>query len=315
MAPLNTPPAFTMRQLSTFVAVAETGTISGAAERLFVSQSAVSLAITELEKALRSQLCVRRRAHGVQLTPTGEAALVRARAILHQSFELESDITGTRGELTGRISVGCYPTIGPTILPMLLYEFTTDHPGVSMEFHEQTLDQLVRGLQRGELDTVIVYDLDLPEEWHTAVLTRRSPTILLPADHPRAHSSEPLDLTAMASEPMVLLDTSPSSNHAMQMCGRAGFTPRISYRTSNFETVRALVGRGLGWTLMLQQPRTWVTYEGFEVVSRRIDAPVLDPVSLVIAWQQEAMLSRVAREFIRFATTRTQEHEDGELRK
>ncbi|WP_019808700.1 LysR family transcriptional regulator [Saccharomonospora halophila] len=314
MAPHNTPPAFTMRQLSAFVAVAETGTISGAAERLFISQSAVSMAITELEKALRAQLCVRRRAHGVQLTPTGEAALARARAILHQSAELESELGGVRGELTGPISLGCYPTVGPTVLPMLLSEFTTRHPGVSVEFHERTLDQLQRGLERGELDTVIAYDLDLPERWRTAVLTERRPTVLLPGAHPLAHSDEPLDLTALAAESMVLLDTSPSSNHAMRMCGRAGFTPRISYRTSNFETVRALVGRGLGWTLMLQRPRTAITYEGMEVVSREVATPALDPVALVIAWQQDAMLSRVAREFIRFAAARTDEYEAHELR-
>lgn len=67
-----------MRQLAAFVAVAETGTISAAAERLHLSPSALSAALTELERALKVQLCVRRRSFGIQLTRTGEAVLVRA---------------------------------------------------------------------------------------------------------------------------------------------------------------------------------------------------------------------------------------------
>ncbi|RZK84403.1 MAG: LysR family transcriptional regulator, partial [Rhodococcus sp. (in: high G+C Gram-positive bacteria)] len=83
-------PVYTMRQLAAFVAVAETGTISGAAERMHLSQSALSAAVTDLEKALKAQLCVRRRARGVQLTPTGEAVLSRARALLQQAGELQA---------------------------------------------------------------------------------------------------------------------------------------------------------------------------------------------------------------------------------
>ncbi|GGJ60308.1 helix-turn-helix domain-containing protein [Streptomyces brasiliensis] len=77
-------PSFSLRQLHVFVAIAETGAISRAAERLLVSQSSVSLALTELERTLRTTLCVRRRAHGVQLTPAGEAVLTHARLLLRR---------------------------------------------------------------------------------------------------------------------------------------------------------------------------------------------------------------------------------------
>lgn len=308
MGSFDRAPSFTLRQLVAFVAVAETGTISAAAERLLVSQSAVSLALTELEKGLRAQLCVRRRSHGVQLTPTGQAMLARARMLLQQAAEMELETAGTGGELTGPLSIGCYPTVGPTVLPTLLYEFTEAHPAVTIGFQEAMADQLGDKLESGELDAVIVYDLEIPSSWQTSTLITRDPALVVCADHPMATVRGPVELGAMAAEPMVLLDSSPSSNHAMQVCALAGFTPRIGYRSANFETVRAFVGRGLGWTVMLQRPQLSLTYGGLETVSRRIDIPTLDPVRLVIAWKQDVMLSRVTREFIRFATSRV--HED-----
>ena len=77
-------PAFTMNQLAAFVAVAEAGTISGAAERLHVSPSALSAAVTELERALQTQLLHRRKAKGVSLSPAGEVVLPRARHLLYR---------------------------------------------------------------------------------------------------------------------------------------------------------------------------------------------------------------------------------------
>ncbi|MDX5312755.1 MAG: LysR family transcriptional regulator, partial [Rhodococcus sp. (in: high G+C Gram-positive bacteria)] len=174
-------PAFTMRQLVAFVAVAETGTISAAAERLLVSQSAVSLAVTELEKALSTQLCVRRRAHGVQLTPAGESLLARARTLLQQASEIEDEMLGSGGELAGRLAIGCYTTVGPTILPPMLSEFTDLHPRVSLEFREAMADELAERLEGGALDAVITYDLELPPTWRTATLMTRRPALVVAA--------------------------------------------------------------------------------------------------------------------------------------
>lgn len=301
---LDRAPAFTMRQLVAFVAVAETGTISAAADRLLVSQSAVSLAVTELEKAMSAQLCVRRRAHGVQLTPTGESVLIRARALLQQAADIEAETAGAGGELKGRLVIGCYATVAPTILPPLLYEFRRSHPGVTLQFREAMADELEAALERGELDAVIVYDLDIPRQWRTATLWTRNPALVVSAEHRLADDPGPVDLVSVADEPMVLLDAAPSSNHALQVCALAGFTPRIGYRSANYETVRAFVGRGLGWTVMLSRPKLDRTYGGMQIALRPIERPVLEPVRLVIAWRPDVLLSRVARAFLAFATER-----------
>ncbi|MFM1722937.1 LysR substrate-binding domain-containing protein [Rhodococcus sp. PAM 2766] len=294
------PPAYTMRQLFVFVAVAETGTIRAAADRLHVSQSAVSLAITELERGLKSQLCVRRRAHGVQLTPTGERVLSRAKALLEQAGDLAAEASGAEGVLTGPLAIGCYSSLGPTLLPRLLYDFNQLHPKVTVDFVEDTQDRLEQRLMSGELDLAIVYDLDLSPELRRARMDTRQPAILLPADH-RLADAPVVELAELADEPMVLLDAPPSSFHALQMCSRAGFTPHVRFRPKNFETARALVGRGFGWTLLIQRPQLDVTYEGLGVVVRPEVEPPVPEVDILLAWSQDALLSRTARAFVDFA--------------
>jgi DNA-binding transcriptional LysR family regulator len=294
-------PRYTMRQLAAFVAVAETGTISAAAERLHLSQSALAAAVTDLERTLNVQLTVRRRAHGVRLTPTGETLLPRARALLYQANELQADTSGTGDEVSGPLALGCYPSLGPTVLPSLLRAYTLQFPRTKVELREDPQNRLRTLLDRGELDLLIVYDLDLPEQWRTALLSTRQPHVLLPAQHPLAVDDAPLRLADLADEPMILLDAPPSSYHALDLCRQAGFAPRVAYGTQNYETARSFVGRGLGWTLLVQRPAQDVTYEGLPVVCKEIHDPHPSAVAVVIAWPQEAMLSRAARAFIQFA--------------
>ncbi|MEU3269711.1 LysR substrate-binding domain-containing protein [Saccharomonospora sp. NPDC006951] len=302
MSRADNVPAYTMRQLAAFVAVAETGTISAAAERMHLSQSALAAAVTDLERALKVQLTVRKRARGVALTPTGETVLTRAKALLYQAGELQADAAGEEGGVAGPLAIGCYPSLGPTLLPSLLHDFTQRYPRAKIAVREDTQDRLRRRLDDGELDVVIVYDLDLSPEWRTVVLTTREPSVLLAPDHRLAKVSGPIRLADLAADPMVLLDASPSAEHALDVCARAGFAPKIAYRIQNYETARAFVGRGLGWALLVPRPRLDVTYEGLPVVVKPLAEPPV-PIGVVAAWHQDSMPSKVARAFVRFAST------------
>jgi DNA-binding transcriptional LysR family regulator len=97
---------------------------------------------------------------------------------------------------------------------------------------------------------------------------------------------------------MILLDAPPSREHVLDMCRGAGFEPRVALRTSNYETARALVGRGLGWALLVQRTATDVSYEGRQVITKDVIDPVLPPVQIVVAWPRDARLSRAAQAFV-----------------
>jgi DNA-binding transcriptional LysR family regulator len=304
-------PAFTMNQLAAFVAVAEAGTISAAAEKLHVSPSALSAAVSELERSLQTELLRRRKAKGVSLTPTGEAVLPRARFLLHQASELEADARGEERGVTGLVRIGCYPSLAPTALPALISGFTQAHPDARLEVYENTQDQLGKGLESGELDLAIMYDLELDPTWRSAVLAHLPPRVVLPAGHRLVEREGPIDLSHLRNDPMVLLDAPPSSGHAFFCCAKAGFTPQIIYRARTYETARSFVGRGFGWTLLLQRPSASVTYEGRPVVVKDIHIPQLPDVAVEVVWHPDSLLSKASRTFIAYAVRATQANSPG----
>src|SRR5919197_1280336 len=128
-----------LRQLSYFVAVADAGTMTRAAAVLHVSQSAVSLALADLERQLGVQLMLRRRARGLTLTAAGRELIGPARTLLRLAEELRADAGELGTALHGRLVIGCFQTIGPFIMPTLLASFAAAHPGVELDFVEGSL--------------------------------------------------------------------------------------------------------------------------------------------------------------------------------
>jgi DNA-binding transcriptional LysR family regulator len=114
---MEATPGFTLVQLRYFVASAEAGSMTAAAERLVIAQSAVSTAVSNLEKDLQLQLFIRRRARGLTLTPAGERFLHQARDLLNQAREMAEEARGTGLHLSGPVAVGCFVTMAPLYLP------------------------------------------------------------------------------------------------------------------------------------------------------------------------------------------------------
>jgi DNA-binding transcriptional LysR family regulator len=127
-----------------------------------------------------TQLCVRRKAHGITLTPTGTSVLRRARALLRQAADLEAEARDDTDELSGALPVGCYLTIAPTVLPRVLRGFGEVHPRVTIDFREGTQDALQQQLLDGELDLAVLYELDVLPEIDRVELSACGPTSLTP---------------------------------------------------------------------------------------------------------------------------------------
>ncbi|MDD7919186.1 LysR family transcriptional regulator [Actinomycetospora callitridis] len=292
-------PAYSLRQLAYFVAVAEAGTLAGASATLHVSASALSLALDELERALDAQLTVRRRAHGIRLTPAGQETLRRARRLLREADELADAAGGDPREVAGTVRVGCYTTLAPGLLPATIGRFTARHPRARVEFVEGSQDVLQRGLLDGELDVAVLYDHRLDPVLELTPLSSNTPHLVLPRDHRLVHGSAPVALADLVDEPMVLLDLPPSSEHALGVCLAAGLSPRIRYRTVNAETARALVGQGLGFTV-LAQPEPG----GRDEVAAVPIAEDPAPLPIVMGWSGRVAPTATARAFADAARSR-----------
>lgn len=290
---------YTLRQLAYFAAVAEAGTIAAAADELRVSPTAVAAAVSELERIFRTQLTVRRKAHGVSLTPAGSHLYARAATLLRDAEELELSATSGGEELAGPLVVGCYLTVAPTILPVLLEGFTAEHPRVQLDFVEGTQDEMQDRLFAGELDLAVVYDMDLRPGLGSVLLYEIAAYALLPGDHRLAGRDE-VSLAELAAEPMILLDAPPSSHHTLSLFQDAGVAPRIRYRTTDFELTRSLVGRGAGYSVLVQRPAVDATYEGLPVVARPI-APAVKPVAVRMIWPEAIRPTDRARAMVAYA--------------
>lgn len=292
-------PNFSLRQLSYLMTAARLGTISAAAAELHVSSSAISDAITALEHQLQSQLCIRRKSHGLVLTAAGRQVVTRARTLVAEANELERELRTTDGELAGPITIGYYPTLAPMILPVLLAEFGEKHPRVSLEIVETTQDLMVGKLESGEIDLAFVYETLVPGSPKRAQLFAQPAHVVLAADDPFA-SRETVRLEDLVERDMILLDSPPSSQHTLSMFSERGLKPRIRHRTTSYEMVRTLVGRGLGYGVLVQRLNNSASYEGYPLVVKEIE-PAVEPVSVEVIWPSGISLPPRVNALLEFA--------------
>ncbi|WP_136609396.1 LysR family transcriptional regulator [Sinomonas albida] len=298
---VRAPSRFTLRQLGYLIAVGETGSISAAADRLHVTQTAVGASLNDLERALGTQLLVRRRAHGALLTPAGQYVCDRARSLLAEAADLELSARDTGTALRGPLALGCYSTLAVTLVPPILQGFSELHPGVELDFVADQQVPLERRLLAGELDAALMYDMNLPMGLAARTLYEARVYVLLAADHPLA-TGGPVELAALEADPLVFLDLHPSGEHTMAVFRAAGVEPRIRYRTTDFELTRSLVGRGLGYALLVQRPWRDETYEGLPVVAAEI-TPAPAPVRILLAWSAAVRPTRRAQALMAFAAS------------
>lgn len=255
----------TLKQLEYLIAAAETGSVTAAAGRLFLSQSAVSTALTDLEAALGVQIFIRH-ARGLALTGVGQQVIVDARRLIAGVEDLRNSVLESSEALSGRLVVGCYSTLAPILLPGIIAEFTERHPGVDVSFIEGSYGQLEEQLRNGTLDLAILYDYHFekrrfPRDFSANVMATSPPYVILPEGH-RLAESPSLTLAQLAPEPMILFDLPPGGDYFLSFFENEELTPNIRFRTTSFEMVRALVARGLGYSILSQRTNITMSYEG-----------------------------------------------------
>ncbi len=151
----------TIKQLRYFVALTEIGHFGQAAESCFVSQSAFSNAIQELESLLDVQL-VDRTNRSVTITGTGQKVATQARLCLRDMESLVEIARGNRQPLTGDLHLGVIPTIAPFMLPAALPKLRKKFPNLQLFLHEEQTQRIYERLMDGELDLLLLalpYDM------------------------------------------------------------------------------------------------------------------------------------------------------------
>lgn len=169
--------------LRTFLAVVESGNYSQAAERLHMSQPAVSQHIRSLEQQLDEARLFRR--VGQQMLPThaGEQLLEVAREMLALAQRAEEDIKAMRGQVSGRVVVGCTPTSGEHLLPALLAGFRTRFPAISVEVALAPLETLLEWLSSQQIHLLLCEEQQRKRGWEAQLLGSEPVVLLGPRGH------------------------------------------------------------------------------------------------------------------------------------
>jgi DNA-binding transcriptional LysR family regulator len=292
---------YTLRQLEYFVVAADLGSVARAAQRLHVSQPSVSNAIGKLEDQLGVQLFVRKHAQGVSPTPAGRRLHREARDLLRLGQDFFDNARSADSAITGEIELGCFLTFGPLFMPALVTGFTRTNPGVTISLREAAQGELVAGLEQGRFDLALLYDLELPAMIEATPLAAFAPYILLPEGH-RLGDAEAIDLCDIAHEPFVLLDVPPSRSYFLGLFEHAGLEANVAFSSPSMEMVRGLVGRGVGFSMLVTRPFGDQTYDGRRIVTRPLAHEHEDSV-VCIARLARSRPTRLMDAFSKFCQT------------
>lgn len=284
-----------LTQLRYFIRVAERESMTRAAEDLYVAQSAVSSAVAHLEKELGVQLFIRRHAKGLILTAAGKELLLRARQTLTALAESLESIAGEAQAFWGPLHVVCFSPIAPFYLPSILAGLKRDHPGLEVHVTEAVAGEVGEYLESGRAEVALTYDLALGDGIDRDVLAEIHPYAALPAAH-RLAGEASVKLADLVDEPMILVDLPFSRDYFIGVFTDRGLQPNVQYRSSSYETVRAMVAQDHGYSLLHQRPATDSTYAGGRVVAVPL-ADEVRPLRVVVASLQSMRMSRRAGAF------------------
>ncbi|MFF4276350.1 LysR family transcriptional regulator [Streptomyces sp. NPDC001536] len=273
-----------LRDLRYFLAVAEELHFTRAAERLYVSQPALSKQVRALERQLGVEL-FRRDRHGVALTGAGEALLPHARRVLADWAEGAAAVAAARSAQRSTLVVGMSTSPGRGgLLPAIRSRFTAAHPDAVLRVRQVSWEDPTAGLADGDADVAFVW-LPLPDadRYAWTVVAEEPRLIALPETHPLASRPE-LDFSDLADEPFLALPETagPLRDHFLALDERAGRPARVGAEIAGTEeTYEALVA-GLGICLVAAGNAPLITLGG--VVTRAVRG--VSPSRYVLAWRE-----------------------------
>ena len=252
---------FTFRQLTYFIAAAESGSITLASKRANISQPAISTAISHIESELDVQLFLRHHAQGLSLTPAGRALLREAKQLLKQANGLYSAAADISHQMRGELSVGWFSTLAPIVMPELVQSFLKAFPETQIRLVESHQEDLISSLRAAEIEVAITYDLQISEDVAFLPLATLPPYALFGASHPLARERS-VRLSQLAPLPMVLLDMPMSREYFLALFFKDRLDATVAWSSPRVDVVRTMVANGLGYTLANGRPRAEVALDG-----------------------------------------------------
>lgn len=233
--------------LSAFDAAAEEGHFTRAAQRLGVPQSSLSRRIKTMEHLLGVAL-FQPFGRGVTLTPQGRDLYERTRGLVRALDDAVHRVRADADPDSGLVRFGFPLTLGPVSIPSLLAQFHTRAPRIRLHLVQAHGEALAEQVRDGRLDLAVM--IPPPSDLPTVDLGRQRIDLHVSRTHPLAGRTH-IDLAELAEEAFIANPPSYQLRTLLDTwCAAAGFTPRVVFEITEFETLRALVALGQGVALL-----------------------------------------------------------------
>jgi len=238
------------QNLKAFIAVANTGSFSEAADHLYLTQSAISKRIAQLEEQIGKRL-FDRIARQVSLTEAGQELLPRARRILKEYENALQAINDLSGEASGTLRLAISHHLGLHRLPPILKEFAQRYPNVTLDIEfmdsEKAYEQVLQGQSEVGVITLALdshYNINSHKIWNDPL------RFICAQDHPLAELSQP-SLQDLAEYPIILPGLNTYTGRIIQaLFQQEGILLRAPMTTNYLETISTMVEIGLGWSVL-----------------------------------------------------------------
>jgi LysR family hydrogen peroxide-inducible transcriptional activator len=238
-----------MHQLRYVVAVAGTRNFSRAAEQCHVSQPSLSQQIQKLENELGERLFDRLKRQ-VKLTTVGENFVQRAAHILEEAETASREARDVQGLIHGTVAIGVLPTIAPYLLPRVIAAFAKKYPGLEVVVNEETTAQLLKLASTCEIDFAIVSLPIHDDHFVKETLLTEELLLAVPPGHLLAKRRS-VGTADLETERFILMKEGHClGDQVLRFCNRRDFQPQVSLRSTQIETIKALVRAGLGISLI-----------------------------------------------------------------
>ena len=233
-----------LRALRIFTEVIRQGGFSQAGKTVFLTQSAVSKAVRQLEEELGFAL-IDRSGHKPALTDAGRVAFRYAKTMLTQREDLLTELSELKGLNRGALRLGLPPIGSDILFAPIFAEYRNRHPDIEIQLVEHGSRRLEEMVLAGEVDLGASL-LPVPDALDWQEVTREPLHVLIAEDHPLAKRPE-IALGELKDMPLIFFDSGFALNPIiLEGCREAGFEPTVAARSGQINFIIELVGAGLG---------------------------------------------------------------------
>lgn len=230
-----------------FTKVIELGSFTKAAEKLNMTQSAVSHAVAGLESELGIPLLLRDRKKGFMLTEVGQKTLWHMREILNHMEKIKQVAAFASNLEAGTIRIGSFASATACLLPKIISKYQKKHPNIEFIFFEGTYEEIIEWFETGVIDIGVVVKQTLKADLNFLPLIKDKMVVAFPEGH-RLEKEKTIDVKELQEEPFIM-PKGVYRTHVDDIFSQAKIKPAVRFEVQDCATISSMVQEGLGITI------------------------------------------------------------------